>query len=152
MVTKTSMTTMRTGRDSNLLSVDNTLGPGAYDVGSSFGSNSKGFTIGRKREARQEHSPGPGEYNVSRSDSVTKTRVDRSVEFNKSTGRVDNSPAREPSGDITTVERFYQWPKELPIYSIGEKRPEKPKEGPGPGEYNLDQSATKPRTTGFHQF
>ena len=53
------MTTMRTGRDSNLLSVDNTLGPGAYDVGSSFGSNSKGFTIGRKREARQEHSPGP---------------------------------------------------------------------------------------------
>ena len=74
------------------------------------------------------------------------------MEFDKRTGRKDESPARDSSGDIGGLERFYQWPKELPIYSIGEKRPEKPKEGPGPGEYNLDDSATKPRTVGFHKF
>ena len=52
MVTTTTKTTMRTGRDSNLLSPENTMGPGAYEVGSSFGSTAKGFTIGRKRESR----------------------------------------------------------------------------------------------------
>jgi len=51
------------------------------------------------------------------------------------------------------VERFYNYPKEIPNYTIGEKRLEKPKEGgAGPGEYSLNDSATKPRTTGSHQF
>ena len=53
---------------------------------------------------------------------------------------------------MTSPERFYNYPKEVPVYSIGEKRPEKPKDGPGPGEYNLDESATKPRVRGSHQF
>lgn len=114
--------------------------------------STKGFTIGRKREARAEHSPGPGEYEVSRSDSQTKSRVPQSVDFEKTTGRREESPARDSSGDLGTVERFYQFPKEVPNYSIGELRPEKPKDGPGPGEYSLDESATKPRTTGFHKF
>ena len=48
------------------------------------------------------------------------------------------------------MERFYNYPKEIPNYSIGELRPEKAREGPGPGEYNLDDSPTKPRITGFH--
>ena len=150
---KTTMaTTMRTGRYSNIRNSnqDNIMGPGSYEVGNSFGSNSKGFTIGVKRQSRQEHSPGPGEYEVERSDSQTKTRVNRSIEFEKITGRRDSSPDKEGEGMITTVERFYQYPKEVPNYSIGEKRPEKPRDGPGPGEYNLDDSATKPRTVGFH--
>ena len=53
---------------------------------------------------------------------------------------------------MTSPERFYNYPKEVPIYSIGEKRPEKPKDGPGPGEYDLDMSATKPRVRGHHEF
>ena len=118
----------------------------------SFGSNAKSFTIGRKREARAEHSPGPGEYAVERSESQTKSRVNKSPDFEKTTGRREESPARESSSEFGTVERFYQYPKEVPNFSIGEKREAKPKDGPGPGEYNLDDSMTKPRTVGFHKF
>ena len=62
------------------------------------------------------------------------------------------SPDNEGAGELGNVERFYQYPKEVPNYSIGEKRPDKPRDGPGPGVYNLDDSATKPRTVGSHKF
>ena len=68
----------------------------------SFGSNAKSFTIGKKRAEKREDSPGPGEYEVSRSDSVTKQRVPHAVDFEKTTGRRDESPARESSGDLGT--------------------------------------------------
>ena len=142
---------MRTGR-STLIKSDDTSAPGSYDLkGMSFGENAKGFTIGVKREKDIEHSPGPGDYEKNRSDSVTKSCNPNQADFSKTTGRGDSvSPARESSGDFGPQERFYQYPKEVPNFSIGVKRPEKPKEGPGPGEYSLDDSATKPRTSGYH--
>jgi len=39
---------------------------------------------------------------------------------------------------MTSSERFYQYPKEVPVYTIGEKKTEKPTQSPGPGEYSLD--------------
>ena len=36
-------------------------GPGNYDQGNGF-SNSKGFTIGAKQEAKYNENPGPGAY------------------------------------------------------------------------------------------
>lgn len=66
--------------------------------------------------------------------------------------RKDQSPDREFTSELTTVERFYNYPKEGPNYAIGEKRVPKPDDGPGPGQYNLDNSATKTRTTGSHRF
>lgn len=69
MAQKTT-TTMRTGRQSVVVSQEESVGPGMYDFKHlSFGSDAKGFTIGRKRDSRVEHSPGPGDYDVSRSDS-----------------------------------------------------------------------------------
>ena len=109
------------------------MGPGSYEVVNSFGSDSKGFTIGVKREVHREHSPGPGEYEVDRSDSQTKNRNDNSIEFGKLSGRREMSPDLEGNGELSNVERFYQYPKEVPNYSIGEKRAEKPRDGPGPG-------------------
>ena len=136
-----------------MTSGDEHLGPGSFNPqGQNFGDNSKGFTIGVKREARAEHSPGPGEYEAFRSDSATKHKSPSAADFKKTTGRQDGSPARDQSSELTSPERFYQYPKEVPVYTIGEKRPEKPSQGPGPGEYNLDESATKPRTSGYHQF
>ena len=81
---------------------------------------------------------------------MTKDRQPSPVAFDKTTGRKESPGYDGPEPE--SLPRFYQWPKELPIYTIAEKRPEKPKEGPGPGEYNLDDSAVKPRTTGMHQF
>lgn len=146
--------TMRTGRSTVIKTQEMSSAPGSYDIkGMSFGEGAKGFTIGVKRESRMENSPGPGDYDKSRSDSVTKTRNPSQVDFSKTTGRVESvSPARESSADFGNQERFYQYPKEVPNFSMGVKRPEKPKDGPGPGEYNLDDSTTKPRTTGYHQF
>ena len=66
---------MRTGRTTALNRFDQTSAPGSYDIkGQSFGENAKGFTIGVKREKNIESSPGPGSYDASRSESVTKTR------------------------------------------------------------------------------
>ena len=120
-------------------------------MGQSFGDNLKAMTIGAKRPERLQVSPGPGEYDTGRADSQTKSRSPAAVNFDKRTGR-EESPAKFDGPEPESLPRFYQWPKELPIYTIAEKRPEKPKEGPGPGEYDLDDSATKPRTTGMHQF
>lgn len=130
------------------------MAPGSYDIkGMSFGENTKSFTIGVKRETRTEKSPGPGSYEHSRSESQTKHRSPTTVDFDRTTGRIEASPNRDPSSEFGNQERFYQYPKEVPVYSIGQKRPEKPKDGPGPGEYNLDDSATKPRRTqGHHKF
>lgn len=110
MKTKTQNTSMRTGRQSAMVSRNETSsqGPGSYDVkGMSFGSNTKSFTIGKKRADRNEQSPGPGEYEVSRSDSVTKQRVPQAADFEKTTGRREESPARDSSSELGTVERFY---------------------------------------------
>lgn len=144
---------MRTGRQTAMVSNDIASAPGSYDVrGMSFGENTKSFTIGVKRDSRVEGSPGPGSYDHSRSESQTKNRSPNTVDFDRTTGRKDASPARDASGEVGNQERFYQYPKQVPVYSIGERRPEKPKDGPGPGEYNLDDSAVKPRTMGHHQF
>lgn len=60
---------------------------------------------------------------------------------------------RDESPDYIDQERFYNYPKEIPNYTIGELRPERPASpGRGPGEYNLDDSAIKPRTPGKHKF
>ena len=154
-MTKTTVTktVTRTGRTTALESADQTSAPGSYDIkGMSFGESTKTMTIGVKRETRVERSPGPGQYDADRSDSLTKSRAPQAIDFDKTTGRLDMSPGRNESSPETDVERFYQYPKEKPIFSIGQKRPEKAREGPGPGEYNLDDSAIKPRTQGYHQF
>lgn len=150
-VTSTAKKGNKIGRQTAMIRGDDTTAPGQYDVkGMSFGDNAKSFTIGVKRESRVEQSPGPGSYEPERSDSATKYRNPRAVNFDKVTGRKSPSRDRDNSSELTSPERFYQWPKELPIYTIGEKRDEKPREGPGPGEYNLDDSAVKPRVTGYH--
>ena len=143
----------RVGRSSATFKGDETSAPGSYDVkGMSFGSNTKSMTIGVKRDSRVERSPGPGHYEAQRSDSLTKTRSPQAIDFDRTTGRKEVSPLKDSSAEPGNLERFYQYPKEVPNFTIGELRPEKPKDGPGPGVYNLDDSMTKPRTMGYHKF
>ena len=69
--------------------VDDNLGPGQYDDRNyEFGSSSKGFIIGEKREQRTAESMGPGAYNPDRADGMTKTKVTSTVNMSSS------SPAR----------------------------------------------------------
>ena len=65
------------------------VGPGQYDDRNyEFGSSSKGFIIGEKREQRTVESMGPGAYNPDRADGMTKTKVTSTVNMSSS------SPAR----------------------------------------------------------
>ncbi len=52
---------------------DSNTSPGQYDDRNyQFGSNSKGFTIGEKRETRIESTVGPGSYDFDRATNLTK--------------------------------------------------------------------------------
>ena len=51
------------------------LSPGDYDDRSyEWGKDSKGFTIGERREERLEETMGPGAYDIDRADKLTKTK------------------------------------------------------------------------------
>ena len=155
---KPNATATRPGRTAQRL--DTGQGPGTYDPrGKGFGDDTKGFTIGIKREKSIEHSPGPGSYDESKSMKQIKYKAADAIDFSRTTGRLDSSgsPPRaqqspEFGTEFGTVERFYQYPKEKPNFTMGQKRSDKPSEGPGPGEYHVEYSVTKTRTTGYHQF
>ena len=51
------------------------LGPGSYTDKSSWNQNTKSFKIGEKREKKIEKVPGPGQYDVTKSEKVTKVKV-----------------------------------------------------------------------------
>lgn len=115
-----------------------------------FGEDAKGFTIAAKRKERVEQSPGPGQYDHERSDSVTKTRAP-AVDFAKNPER--DSPTKSvDTPDFYVLDRFYNYPKEIPNFSMGQKREDKQDEKPGPGEYDVQSALTKPRVLGAHKF
>ena len=65
------------------------VAPGQYDDGVRWNSSVKSFRIGEKRQDRVEMTAGPGQYDVSRADKVTKTKV-MTVNLSSSPERIDN--------------------------------------------------------------
>ena len=112
----------------NFVNEDN-MGPGGYDAGGSFGKGTKNFTFppSPKKSPQGDSGGGPGTYDAS--DSVTKVRPQQ-CSFANQTGRkhgkFDGDNDSPEMGPTTTVPRFYTYPKEVPIYSIAEKREPKP--------------------------
>ena len=51
------------------------VAPGQYDHGKRFGEDTKSFTIGEKREMRIETTAGPGSYEQTRAESLTKSKA-----------------------------------------------------------------------------
>ena len=51
------------------------LGPGQYESGLKFGSDSKTFTMGEKREFKVVESVGPGQYEIERAEVLTKSKA-----------------------------------------------------------------------------
>lgn len=123
--------------------------PGEYNVAKPFGSDAKGFTIGTKKEKTIEVSPGPGDYNKDRSESLTKHRS-RDVSFGKESRGKEDAQAQDRAAPGQYVsERFYQWGKELPIFSMGQKREEiVDMTTPGPGSYAKESPQTMSRVKG----
>ena len=51
------------------------MAPGQYDHEKKFGSETKSFRIGEKREKPIEKTAGPGEYETNKADGVTKPKM-----------------------------------------------------------------------------
>ena len=51
------------------------VGPGQYDDGKRFGSDSRTFTIGEKRAVKMTETMGPGLYDIERGDAITRVRT-----------------------------------------------------------------------------
>lgn len=68
------------------------------------------------------------------------------TDFAKSPKRKD--APREESPDPYPVERFYNYPKEIPNFSMGQKREVKQDEKPGPCDYEPSLQMTKTRVQG----
>lgn len=67
MITKTKTTTYDMGsspgrQEASRRAEGAEVGPGAYDNNYKWGNDSKGFTIGERRETRTETTMGPGDY------------------------------------------------------------------------------------------
>lgn len=72
--------------------------PGTYDNMYDWKTNSKGFTIGEKRETRIEQTVGPGEYDADRATNLTKTKT---VNIN-----MGSSPSRPDFVGQTTTSNY----------------------------------------------
>ena len=51
------------------------VAPGQYAYEKRFGEETKSFRIGEKREERTENSAGPGTYDPTRADGMTKQKI-----------------------------------------------------------------------------
>ena len=63
------------GGSRETFTIKETAGPGQYDDGIRFNSNTKTFTIGEKRQERVVESMGPGTYDPDRADGITKAKM-----------------------------------------------------------------------------
>ena len=117
---------------------DVNVAPGQYDDGKRFNSGVKGFKIGEKREQPIKDSAGPGTYDPTLAEKLTKAKMP-----NIDMGA---SPARPHSfakgGDIDVAPGQYDDGKRFNSgvkgFKIGEKRDSPIRETAGPGTYNPD--------------
>lgn len=124
-------------------------GPGSYQQDDKFGSNSKKYTIGSKKQQSYETlSPGPGAYNTK--DNLTKSAVASYRQAqSKRTDVVSKERLNSPgpgnySFDGKTVG------KDVPSYTIGTKRNNQERSmSPGPGAYDGNKDVVKDKVRTF---
>ena len=119
---------------------DVNVAPGQYDHGGKFGDDTKSFRIGEKRPEKTREGMGPGAYDPEKADGMTKSR---SPNIN-----LGSSPSRPGSfaqgGDVNVAPGQYdhggKFGDGAKSFRIGEKRPERPNDGIGPGAYDPDRA------------
>ena len=119
---------------------DENLAPGQYNHEKKFGAETKSFRIGEKRETRTELSAGPGSYEPTKADALTKEKI-ANINLGSSQAR-PTSLAKNQDVDVAPGQyddgiRFNSNSK---AFKIGEKRPERIKEGMGPGAYSPERA------------
>ena len=104
---------------------DAEIGPGQYDDRNyEFGSKSKGFIIGEKREQRTVETMGPGAYDPSRADAMTKTKTTTTVNMSSAPARGSfmNKQGDANLGPGQYDDRNYEIASKSKGFTIAEKR------------------------------
>ena len=143
-ITKTKMVNINMGSSPSRPSTfarggDVNVAPGQYDDGKNFGSDTKAFRIGEKRETRIQETMGPGSYNPERAEAMTKTKV-TTVNMASSPSR-PGTFAKGADYDVAPGQyddRSYEFGNNVKSFTIGEKRENRVTESMGPGSYNPD--------------
>ena len=100
------------------------VAPGTYDDRSyEWGHQSKGFTIGEKRETMIDETAGPGAYSPERADNLVKSKV-TNVNMGSSPQRPARLHGEHPEGAAPGQydDRYYEWGSDSKGFTIGERR------------------------------
>eukprot|EP00347_Sterkiella_histriomuscorum_P018852 403343924 len=113
-------------------------GPGNYDQGSAF-ANSKGFTIGAKKDQKYSDVPGPGSYNAK--DELTKYGgQSQRIATTKRKTFMEEVPNEMPGPGNYDQGSTFQNGKG---FKIGTRQDPKFSDVPGPGSYDTKNDLTK---------
>ena len=120
--------------------------PGQYSVHKEFGKdNVKSFKIGTRSPVKYESTAGPGQYDVDRSVSVTKQRV-QSGAFSKTQARPKTFAIETSSAAVGQYDDGIRFNSNVKSFRIGEKRTEKMTESMGPGAYSPERADAVTKT------
>jgi len=129
----------KTGRKSVV--TDQNGGPGTYEILNTIQNNLKSMTIGRKSVHRIEQSVGPCDYSPDKH-KVKKTA--RAVDFKASPTRKSPKPDRE-LGPGTYHHSHKDFGRQMSHVTLGERRPSREPDGPGPAHYRPEDKITSRR-------
>ena len=107
--------------------------------------NVKSFKIGTRSPVKFETTAGPGQYDVDRSVSVTKQRV-QSGAFSKTQARPKTFAVETSSAAPGQYDDGIKFNSNVKSFRIGEKRAEKMTESMGPGAYSPERADAVTKT------
>ena len=140
-VTKTKMVNINMGTSpsrASFIKKEVEIGPGQYDDGKNFGTDTKSFTIGEKRQIRAVETMGPGAYSPERADTLIKTKM-ANVNMGSSPARAQTR-IESHGGPGQYDDRNYEISKSSKSFIIGEKRESRIEQTMGPGSYDIDRA------------
>ena len=127
------------GRESSK-TPDVSVGPGSYNEKVQFGCDLKSMTIGTRREEKtDEKNPGPGTYDLSQGELLTKYKSP-AVNFSRMKGRAEKVDETSISPASYQDSEALKFGKNLKGITMGERRPIKEKETIGPGVYDVEKA------------
>ena len=147
-LTKTKMANVNFGTSESRATIvrkGEDVGPGQYDDGKRFGSETRTFTIGEKRAERVREGMGPGAYSPERGDALTKTKT-VNINMGSSPSRASLIQKESYSVGPGQYDDGKSFGKETKTWTIGEKRAERFVETMGPGAYSPERGDALTKT------
>ena len=115
------------------------VAPGQYNYEKKFGQDTKAFRIGEKRETLIENTAGPGTYDHTKADAVTKQKIPN-INLGSSPARPDKMVDQDTNVAPGQYDDGIRFNSNIKSFRIGEKRAEKVQEGMGPGAYSPERA------------